>query len=408
MPANPGEDDAPQGPASDSISLDSFSGLRNTVLPERLGPRELARARNIDLDDAGEMHRRRGQTLVSTGKWHSLFVSTYRGRTATFGVNDGTLCILHSDFSTAPILGGMPATKLSWAQVASTVYFSCRDISGKIDLLTMGVSQWGVRQAHDYYPQSVPAIGRTFWLSPVPQAEPGLGPVSGRLLGPPPLGSHICYFQGRLYIAQGPTLWATVLYGYNFVDKTEGYRQFEDEITGLAAVEDGMFVGTRTALYFVAGTFKEQRRTLKISAGVIPGTMVVIPGDIADPEARRRPDVPHEASPAISCMTSEGLVVGFKGGTAYNLTKSAYRFPAAVAGTSAFRSADGYNSMVTVLESDGTPETAQAAFGDYVNVQLIRNGQVINASPPADKVIGATPGPKLIIEGLDGTILGEV
>lgn len=381
MPVNPGEDDAPQAPAGDSIALETFAGLRNTILPERLGPRELARARNVYLDDAGQMHRRRGVTRVADGAWHSLF----RAGTVVLGVNGDTLCELLPDFSTRALVAGMSSRKLSWEYVDKFAYFTSRDVSGKVYLPNMQVTPWGFRADHDYRPSTIPEIGRTFWLTPVPFLEEGLGPVGGRLLGPPPLGDYVCYFQGRLYIAQGSTLWATELYGYNFVDKTSGYRQFEDEITAMGAVEDGLYVGTRSGLYFVSGAFLEHRRTMRARGGVIPGTMVVVPSEVVDPEGRRRPDVPQESGLAIACMTSEGMLVGMKGGQTFNLTRSAYKFPAAVTGAAMFREDNGTNTMVAVLDSGGSPKTTKAAFGDYVDVQLIRNGQVINIPvPPRD------------------------
>ena len=376
MPDDPGQDVAP-GQATDGVTFESFSGLRNTVNPERLGPRELARAVNIDIDDAGQIRRRRGQKLVGGGGYRSIIGTDYLGVFRMFAVRGTELVELYQDYTSLSLLAGMPQDKLAWVQVAGTLYFSSANVSGQISLTTLAVTPWGGRSAHSYYPSTVPVIGRDFWLSPVLDPDVNNPAVAGRLLGPPPMGCFLAYYNGRIYIADGYTLWATELYLYNYVDKTASYRQFEDLITGIAAVEDGLYVGTKSGLYFMGGTFKEPKRTLKERSGVIPGTMIVVPGELVDPEARRRPDVPHQVTTAISCMTDAGLVVGLAGGTVYNLTRNDFQFPKASAGVSMLRASGGFHSIVSVLDSQGTPSTSDAAFGDYVSATLIRNGVTI-------------------------------
>lgn len=377
MPTDPGQDNAP-GLAPDSVTFEAFSGLRNTVKPERLGPRELARATNIDLDDAGMPSRRQGQKRVTmNGGWHSLFSTEWQGRTWLFAVQAGVLCLVNPDYTTLGLVGGMPPDKLWYVHVNEFVYFSNDHVSGKLSLASLRATPWGARTDHSYVPATTPQVGRDFWLSPVPLPDPTLPAVAGRLVGPPPLGKHLCLHNGRIYLAQDNVLWATDLYSYNFVDKTEGYRSFEDLITGISAVDDGVFVGTKSGLFFVGGPWKEQRRTLKEKAGVIPGTMIEVPGALADPEHRQRPDVPPRSQRAMSCMTTDGLVVGFTGGDTVNMTRSAFDFPDAVRGAAAFRKSGGFNSLIAVLQSDGPPQQTNAAFGDYVSTTLIRNGVVI-------------------------------
>jgi hypothetical protein len=69
------------------VILGAFKGLKNTVSRERLGQDELERAVNVDIDDVGQLRRRRGYVRKQTGSWHSVRTFTLK----VLGVRDGTL-----------------------------------------------------------------------------------------------------------------------------------------------------------------------------------------------------------------------------------------------------------------------------------------------------------------------------
>lgn len=347
-----------QAPPDDGVMFDTFSGIKNTVAPEKLTARQLSRARNVDLDDLGQVHRRRGRTLVATGNWTALF--TARAPALTFGVQDGNLVLVKPDYSTRVLGAGMAPDPVAWVQVGATLYFCSPRNSGQIDLRTLAVSPWGTS-----------ANGKEFWFSPVVNPEPGLGQVGGKLLGPPPLGNCLTWHNGRIYIGAGSVVWGTELYLYNYVDKTKGFRQFESAITGLIAVEDGVYVGTMDGLYFLSGTFNEHVRTIRERAGVVPGSMVQVPGELVDPEGRRFPDLPRPTSKAMACLTTDGVVIGLGGGVTHNLTRTEIVLPTAIRATTMFRQEDGMNTVVVAQQSGGTP-TENAKFGDYLSATVIR------------------------------------
>jgi hypothetical protein len=348
--------------------LSSWDGLKNTLQPERLSDKDLVRARNIVLDDSGQPSRRRGYTLKLPGNVHSLFTS-YQG--TVLGVINSELSIINPDYSVQPLafIGTDPAAgmlPLAYAQVGDLVYYVGEVDRGVVDIPGRSWVPWG--------------DPGDLWLSPVVNPTETLPPVAGRLLKQPPNATCMTYFNGRLYLGQGPTLWATELYLYNFVDATSGYKLFEADITMLGTVADGVYVGTKGGAWFLSGpTFAEMKRTWVTDAGVIPGSMVYLPGELAN-----SPQVPLVASTpiasAIMFMTTKGICIGLDGGKTTNMTETKYVFPDAVGAAALYRRQDGVNQYIATLQSGGSP-THTAAIGDYLDVKIVRGSGFPNGRP---------------------------
>lgn len=344
----------PQGPPDqpESIVLGAFTGLRNNVAPERLGPGDLERALNIDIDDAGQARRRRGFDLAVSGDWHSI-----KGPLAgkAYGVKDGYLGIVRPEpsfFSLNILVGTAP---VCYTEVNNEVYFSSKDASGVVDQAET-VVDWGHTD------------GQGTWFSPVYTPTETLGEVGGSLLGDPPKATSIAAYKGRIYLARGKTLWATDLFRYHYVDRTRNFLQFEHDITLLMAVGDGLYVGTTGGLYFiqgVLGTFRLQQITAE---AVLPGSGVEVPLDRVHPQARTQ-DVPTGI--AVVMMTNGGVVAGMDGGTCYNLTQTRAVLPDGVSAAGLFRQDQGVTSYLAAVDSAGAP-TVNARIGDYVDAEIVR------------------------------------
>lgn len=345
----------------DPIIFDRFDGLKNTVLQERLGPRDLLRAQNIYLDDVGQAHRRRGVTLQLAGNAHSAFTSSTG---VTLLVLNQTLGVLGANYAFTSVLPGIATDPqlgsglgLAYAQVGDNVYYSGPAESGIFNLPSLTVSAWG----------SEPDM----WLSPVVNPTSTLPAIAGKLIGKPPFASFLAPWHGRIYLGVGSVLWATELYLYNFVDRNAGFKQFEASITMVAAVSDGVYVGTTEGLYFLSGpTFAELGLLRVMDSGVIPGSMVYIPGELGNP-----PQVPTGADTqvevAIMFMSTTGACVAADGGKVINMTESKIVFPGAQSGASMYRRMDGVNQFVSALQSGGTA-SQNSAIGDYISATLIR------------------------------------
>lgn len=348
MPQQPPQEEPPE-----SIVFGQFDGLKNTVSPERLGPGDLERALNIDLDDAKQPRRRRGYVRKITGSFHS--VHDIAGK--VYGVKDGVLGIVRPDYSFLSLAVSIGTAPVCYTDVNEEVYFSSENAAGII-AQDETVGEWGHTD------------GQGTWLSPVLTPTTTLGEVSGRLLGDPPRATSIAAYKGRIYLARGKTLWATELYMYHYVDRTRGFMQFEHEITLLMAMEDGLFVGTTGGLYFIQGVFGSFKITQVTDAAVLPGSGVWVPAELVHPQAVNGP---VGTGMAAMMMTNGGVVAGFDGGSCFNLTSGRVVFPEGVSAAGLFRQDQGANSYVAVVDSAGAP-AANARIGDYVDAEIRRFG----------------------------------
>lgn len=348
----------PQG-QPESVVFSRFDGLKNTLSFERLGERDLSRAVNVDLDDDGQLHRRRGQTKVGSGNYHSLFTSESG---VTYVVCNGELSILNPDYSLVGLQSGIGSDPASGAQglqyvpIGGQIYFTSATNAGIIYEAEQSVGPWGPSQ--------------DIWLSPVVNPTTNLPAIRGRLLGSPPLATSLAYYNGRLYLGQGNVVWATELFSYNFVDKTKNYLQFEGNVLFLGEVTDGLYVGTTEGVWFLAGPAFPLKRTRVMDSPVIAGSMVYIPGELANPPQIGE-NTATEVAISIMFTTTRGICVALDGGRAYNLTEGKFFFPVAKRASAFFRRQDGMNQYIVVGDSEGQPLNG-ARSGDYVDPAIVR------------------------------------
>ena len=340
----------PDDELPESIVFGGFRGMRNTVAAERLAAEELERAINVDIDDSGQVRRRRGYVLKDAADYHS--VRTIGDK--VFGVRNGTLGIIRPDYSFKTIYAAGTGP-ICYAEVNGDVYFSGEGVSGVIN----GEEEYTTWGGTD---------GQGQWVSPVINPTSTVGAISGKLLGDPPHASSIEPYKGRIYLAAGKTLWATELYQYHFVDKTKNFMQFEHDITLLMAMSDGIYVGTTGGLYFIHGVLGGFRLQMIITAAVLPGSGTLVPTDMVHPAARNGP-VP--AGDAALMTTSEGVVAGFDNGSCYNLTHDKVILPTGVSAAALYRQDQGANSYIAAVDSAGGP-SANARIGDYVDAEIVR------------------------------------
>jgi hypothetical protein len=354
-------DPAGQDPNPD-VTFGKFTGLKNTVTAERLANDELASAVNVEVDDQGQIRRRRGYAKKLSGEFHSLF-SAADG--TVYGVMNGNLVIINPGYTTQVLKVGISSdptageTPLSWVQVGDVLYYSSPQDSGKI--VNGAVVPWGVLD------------GAGYWLSPVVNPTPTLAPIRGKLLRNPPHATCMTYWNGRIYMGAGTTLWATELYLYDYVDATRSFFQFEGEITMLGTVTDGIYVGTDQGLWFLTGsTLSELKRVPVMDSAVIPGSMVDIPAELANPPQMGL-NMDTEVKISLAFLTTNGFCVAQDGGQAYNLTENKFIFPDAARASALWRRQDGINQYVAVTDSEGDPASS-ARIGDYLDATIIRAG----------------------------------
>lgn len=335
--------------APESIMLQAFNGLRNNIAPERLAVGDLAIAKNVDIDDVGQLRARPGFERHEPDACHSF--KRISGR--SFGVVDGVLGTFAADRTFTPIatVGDDP---LSYFAVGGDVYVSSVSYSAVLSATNVP-STWGV------------AGDEGEWYSPVMTPTDTLGEIAGRQLSAPPLSGITETYRGRGYLAVGNVLWITELYLYDKIDRTKGYVQFEHTITMVVAVGDGLYVGTTAGLYFLQGAFGEGLKyTTVFESPVLQGSVAMVPTAKVHPSARQQP-MPEGDSPVF--MTQAGICVGLDGGTVYNLTHERVVFPQLSAGAALYRD-DAGRSIYVYADEMGTAwamNTRSGAVTEYEN-----------------------------------------
>ena len=336
----------------ESIILGNFKGVRNTVARHRLQPEELEAAINVDIDDTGQVRRRRGYSLKLAGNFHS--VRNVGGR--ILGVKDGLLGTVGTNFTFASLGAPGGAEPLSYAQVGGVTYFSSLDVSGKLE--DGVVSPWG-------------AVSNDVWVSPVITPTETLGELFGQQLTAPPSAQEIASYKGRLYLAAGRYLWCTELWLYDYIDPSKNFYQFEEDITLLVAMDDGIFVGTEANLWFLNGAPSTgMTRANVLKYGVVRGSATSAPAADVHPNARG-----GALAESISTifLTQKGVCAGFNGGEVYDLTRARVEFPLAQSAAVLYREDSGVSSFVAVTDSAGG-STANARIGDFVDAEIVRRG----------------------------------
>lgn len=99
-----------------------------------------------------------------------------------------------------------------------------------------------------------------------------------QFLDQPPAGNIIAYYNGRIYIAYGATVWYTEPYRYELINLADNYLMFASNVTMIHAVQDGLWLATDDETFFLAGPDVPFQKINKDNAGVIFGTSVLLDG----------------------------------------------------------------------------------------------------------------------------------
>lgn len=99
-----------------------FTGLRNNVDPTGFDPGDLSVALNVDIDDVGQIHRRKGtSTVVLAGVDRDLWASG----SVCLGVGSNALKQINPNYTTTTLRTGLTPNKpLSYEVLADRVYYA--------------------------------------------------------------------------------------------------------------------------------------------------------------------------------------------------------------------------------------------------------------------------------------------
>jgi hypothetical protein len=282
-------------------------------LPQQPGDpqvlQSIMRGMNIDIDKKGKGSRRDGQDLLKSGAYHSI-------------KGFGDICLmaaganlfrLHEDFTTTTTLySGIVGTRVSYCRIENEIYFSDRQIIGKL-------------------------VGGTY--SALPGITSGINANRTAFLRfinatrkPMPAGQLLARLGARLYVASGDELWASDPLAFHRTNRKHGLvMRTSGDITMLIPVSDGIFVSDGHRIYFRKGLIPMAQQVSEVAdypaiLGVVsdPVDVVFIGGELS-------------AGSYTYFKTTHGICMVGDDGYFKNLSGSRYPEITAKQGTALFR-----------------------------------------------------------------------
>jgi len=388
----------------------AFQGLRNNVSAERFAAGDLAVASNVNLDNSGKLLSRDGYVKKITAAVHSLWAHgdiclyvqganlkrlnsdlassvTVRsdlssGLVMSYSEVDGKVYYSNSAQTGIYTSNGnrtwgivppvfQPLATASYGDMHSGKYQyaltylredgqeSGTGIADKIEITTGAITFSDIPVSPDptvthkviYLTQANgEVLYRALVLDNATTSAHYNGgilrtPLDTQFCQPAPAGQLVCYFQGRMYVAQGQWLFYSKPFGYELFDLRD-YLGFIKTITMIAPVKDGMFIGTESNTYFLAGTQPDVTQLIEVAGvGVVKGTLTYVASNqVKGLEKLDKQSVPVWTSHA-------GIVVGMSGGATIDLTLDRYAIGKANEGAALFRTVNGIDQYITVLRS---------------------------------------------------------
>jgi len=357
------------------LTLDKFTGINNVQPGHRLKTTELATAINVDIGLDNEIRRRQGFARVSDqchkNLWQAegFMLATCNGDLArtdgttitvlkpSLGVDRVWYCNLpdgRTTFSNGLISGvtdGLSVTRMGVPIPAGVGVAT--PVAGQ---MAPGEYRWAVTHvrlsdgleggAAYAAPVSLPDGGLLLTALPLLngyatniylsngeafyRAGATLGanfsylgandalvlPLRTDQVYPMPVGTITAFWRGRLLVASGNVLWASLPNNWEHCDVRRDYKLFEQDITLLQPVDGGIFVGTEGELAFLSGQqWDGLSYTSKRPGRVVLGSGVRVPGQ----------SLAGAASDAMVCISDGELVAGMADGSVKEMAPDRYQ-----------------------------------------------------------------------------------
>lgn len=145
-------------------------------------------------------------------------------------------------------------------------------------------------------------------------------PCRTAFMSPAPVGTVLAFWRGRVLVAVGNVLYASLHGEWELFDLQRDYKQFGAPITLIQPVDDGLYVGTEKELAFLSGSeFDSLQFRQVLSKPVVLGSGVAVRGDMVALGDGRG------SGSAMLCIADGGICAGFNSGQISRLTHERYR-----------------------------------------------------------------------------------
>jgi len=181
-------------------------------------------------------------------------------------------------------------------------------------------------------------------------------------------GKYLEQFVSRIFFAVDNILYYTEPYAYHLVNYRVNYIQFPETITDLAAVENGLYVGSDKT-YFISGRKLSDVKLVDVVADtIVSNTMVKVSSTRFGKE--------EEEYPVLVWTGRYGIYMGGPGGKVTNLTSGRFVPSPATEGAAVVRDRDGTDQYAATLrDSEDSPDGIYAS--DVAVAEVYRDGVLV-------------------------------
>jgi hypothetical protein len=201
---------------------------------------------------------------------------------------------------------------------------------------------------------------------------PTVEPLPSFLCSPPPYLENLCYAFGRIWGSNGSDVYYSQPFKFGWFKVTSNKFSFDSNITLIAKVPTGLFIGMEDRTRFLAGTEPEQMVQSDAGAGSIKNTLAYCNNM---PELGWTLGTPEKDFTDVPVwLTSEGIVVGNGSGKFFNITKNKIKMSIPQQGASLYRNLEGKIQFLTSFKK-GTIGSG-AGFSDTDTDAAFKNGAI--------------------------------
>ena len=164
-------------------------------------------------------------------------------------------------------------------------------------------------------------------------------PCDRLLMIPPSPWRDVDWHRASMLFAVGDRVEWTEPFNYELRDEAKGYMLFGERVNVVAGLQNGFFVGTESAHWWLEGAeLGAMGLTQVADYGAINGTKVHINGNVVGT---------GESTERIPLWATErGFVMGLPGGTLRNAHENKVDFPGGTTGSALYRSANRQNHFI--------------------------------------------------------------
>jgi hypothetical protein len=364
------------------LTFKAFTGINNAQPTHRLGTSELTAALNVDVGLSGEVSRRAGYSQLY-GTCHKNLWQANGFKLATIAGNDlyaispswaytlvsaslGTSRVWYCNlpdgrttFSNGAINGiTSGGASVGWGVPIPTSLGAIADVSGSLFAgdyqyqLTYRRTADGLESGPLYSnPNTITAGGialtglptltghtinvyitghnggtayyagntATSTFSYTGTNATLVKPCRTEMLSPAPVGTVTAFWRGRVLVAQGSVLRASMAGRWQHFNMRRDFKQFSAPITLIQPVDGGIFVGTTKELCFLAGTeFDKLTYVQVINGSTVLGSGVTVRGELL------KQGEGAGLGSAMVCIADSVVVAGFSDGQIVRLTEGRY------------------------------------------------------------------------------------